>query len=232
MQQLGPDALAGASATMRAINEAYATLSNARARQEYDAILRGGPAGLPEVSPPQAAAPVATVRRRQVQARPGSELLSSVVGVFSNQLRSDLLAKVAELKWRNREMEGFHWAMCSSSWTSEYIVASRGFAVADLEAASKFANYCDLAIASNKRAMKQSYFLFFFPFQKSSNTEVIAAALRRFCGNSEQQRTPGPAMIVLADAVRGKALVCGPPVRNRRYEHILEALRLSRNEQH
>ncbi len=230
VQHLPPEAVQQAAAAMLAINEAYATLSNAQTRRQYDATLRGvAPPPAAEVAEEAVVAPAAPARAR-VRGRPGTELLSSVVGVFSNQLRSDLLAKLAEFKWRDRDVEGFHWAMHSSSWTSDYMIALRGFAAADLDAATKFTNYCDVAIAHSKSLFKQSYFLFFLPFQKSSNTDSIAAALRRFCGNEQQQRTPAPVMIVMTDVQRGKALLCGPPIRDRRYEHILDALHLSRGD--
>ncbi len=227
VQHLGAAAQAEASAAMLAINEAYSTLSNVKARQEYDAILlgRATPASAPEAQSAPAAQAAAAPAPSRTRARPGAEVQSSVVEVFSNHLRADLVAKVKDLKWRERQIEGFHLAMSASVWTAEYIVALRGFAAADLNSAAKFTTYCDLAMERHKGALKQTYFLFFFAYQKASNTDMIMATLRRFCGDTEE-RTPAPMMIVLTDVVRGKALLCGPPVTERRYEQMLKALRL------
>ncbi len=231
VQHLGAAAQADASAAMLVINEAYSALSNAKTRREYDASVMGraaqAPVQAPSEPPEPAAAAMPASAPARAKARPGKEVASSVVEVFSNHLRADLVAKVTDFKWRERQIEGFLWAMSGSAWTSEYVVALRGFAAADLESASKFTNYCDLAMERNKSALKQTFFLFFFAFQKITAADTVMARLRRFCGESEE-RTPGPVMIVLTDVVHGKAVLCGPPVRDRRYEQMLRKLRLTR----
>ncbi len=218
-QQRGAEAVARSAGAMAAINEAYAVLSNSRARRRYDAgDQRDEPtvASEAQVVPRMAAAPV--------RARAAAEVLSSVVTVFSEQLRKTLSANTSDFKWQEKPTEGFDWVLHSSFWNAGYYVGVRGFATGDMNSAAKFANYCDLAIARNKSMLKPAYFLFFFLFQKLNAGDNVAAFLRRFCANADAQRTTGPVRIVMMDVAHGRALVCGPPLSDARYEGLVKRL--------
>jgi hypothetical protein len=233
-QHQGAEAMARASVLMQDINEAYAVLSKATTRLEYDArfaaVQSGAVVETPEPaaetpSAAPAAAPMPAAPR--VRARPASEVLSSVVGVFSNQLRKDLESKAEGFSWKEKKYEGFDWVLVANFLTTQYQVGVRGFAWADLEVAKKFTNYCNLAL-SHKHVFKQDYFLFFLLFQKVSQVDTIAAFCRRFCANEEGQREAGELMIALVDVNRGSSLLCGPRIDDPRYTTLLQRLRLAR----
>lgn len=227
VQHLGADASERAASLMRAINEAYHVLSDTRLRRDYDAgmlssgLLRPEPAVDDLVMAP-AAAPA---RSRM---RPGTEVLSSVVEGFSRQMHDGLLARAVPGKWSDLQLEGFDWSTVASFWTAQYLVASRGFAVADVEAATKFTNYCNLAMSSAKHPLKQHYFLFCLAFQKAIDAGSISMVLWRFCANTQKQRAPGAVRIAFLDVVRAKSIVCGAPLADERYQQVLDTLGLAR----
>ncbi len=222
-QHRGAEVVAQSAAVMTVLNEAYAVLSHSRSRREYDA------ASLRATNPEAVSvAPVEEVVHRAAaapaRARVGVEMLSSVVTVFSEQLRKTITAGTAGFKWHEKSMEGFDWMLHASFWNAGYYVGVRGFATGDMAAAAKFVNYCDLATARSKSMLKPAYCLFFFLFQKLSGGDNVAAFLRRFCANQDGQRTPGPVRIVMMDATHGRALVCGPAISDARYEHLVKRL--------
>ncbi len=227
MQQLGAEALDRAASLMRAINEAYRVLSDAKLRRGYDAgVVAPDVVVPPAVVTDEVIGPAAAPARARM--RPGSEVLSSVVEVFSRQMHKDLLARAAQFKWTDRQLEGFDWASLASSWTTQYLVALRGFALADAVAATKFTNYCNLALARAKHPLKQNYHLFCFAFQKVIDPAAAVALLWRFCANAQGQRAPGAVRIVFMDVVRGKGTVCGAPLNDARYQQLLDTLGFSR----
>ncbi len=220
VQQLGPEALEQASALMRAINEAYAVLSHARTRQEYDGSAHGAAsAAAVTIAEADVAIPRPAVRAR---ARADAGVMSSVISMFSQEFRRNLTVRSSGFKWHEKQCEGFDWVTKASFWNAVYYVGLRGFALADLHAATKFTNYCDLAIARNRSLLKPTYFLFVIPFQKASGGDAIAALLRRFCANAQGERTPGAARIIMMDLAAGKALVCGTPLPDGRYEGLVK----------
>jgi DnaJ domain len=234
VQHLGNEALEQAASLMSAINEAYRVLSNSRLRREYDATLAQGlrvpplaPSVAEDLEP--ASTPVAVPARRR--ARPSSEVMATVVGGFSKRLHQDLMGRPPGFKWSTVQLEGFDWGVSASFWTAQYLVALRGLAVADPESATKFTNYCNVAMARSNHALKRTYYLFFLAFQKTNDAPSVAALLRRFCGNANGQRTPGPACIAFTDAVRAKSLLCGVRPDDSRYQELLNALGLSRSAQ-
>ncbi len=228
IQDRGSESLRQASELMTLINEAYRVLSNRQLRREYDiSLTEEGPVSPVEPVVPQPYTPAAAAPVRRAS-RPDREVLASIVGVFAKQFRKDLGARAAEFKWTDRQAEGFDWAAAASFWTARYVVAVRGFSVANLENATKFTNYCNLAIDQIKHPLKQTFFLFFLAFQNSSDGPAVAALMRSFCANTNGQRTPGPACIVLTDVARGKSLVCGVRPNDSRYQELLSGLGLAR----
>lgn len=231
VQGRGADAVAQASALMLRINEAYRVLSNKHLRREYDKSLTSGATfvetmhAAPSVESAAAAAPA---RSRPVGFGPGHDVADSIVGGFANAFKKDMTAAAGNFKWSDVKLEGFDWASSASFWTSQYILAMRGFAKADLPSAKKFSNYCDLAIESSAHPLKKTYFLFFFAFQKASDQQV-PLLLRRFCANENGERSAAPACVVLLDAVRRKSLLLGPLPDDDRYAKMLKGLGLARS---
>lgn len=233
VQGHGAEAVAQASALMLRINEAYRVLSNKHLRREYDKSLASGAAfvetmpAAPSVESPTSAA-AAPARGRPPGFGPGHDVADSIVGGFASAFKKDLTAAAAGFKWSDVKLEGFDWAVSASFWTSQYILAMRGFAKADLPSAKKFSNYCDLAIESTAHPLKKTYFLFFFAFQKAADQQV-PLLLRRFCANENGERSAAPACVVLLDAVRRKSLLLGPQPDDDRYGKLLKGLGLARN---
>jgi hypothetical protein len=231
VQHLGNEALEQSASLMSAINEAYRVLSNSRLRREYDATLAQAPPPAPLVREDlePAATPVAAPARGR--ARPSSAVIDTVVGGFSKQLHQALMGHPPGFKWSTVQLEGFDWGVSASFWRAQYLVALRGLAVADPESATKFTNYCNVAMARCNHALKQSYYLFFLASRETNAAPSVAALLWRFCGNADGQRTPGPACIAFTDVVRAKSLLCGVRPDDSRYQELLNALGLSRSAQ-
>jgi curved DNA-binding protein CbpA len=227
----GPSAVEEASRLMRQINEAYRVLSNKHLRKEYDKSLKEGAtftATMPAAAPVESPSAGAATARAPSKMRVGDEVGDSIVGGFSREFKKDIAGGTPSFKWSDLQLEGFDWGAVAGFWTTRYITAMRGFARADMPSAKKFANYCNLAIEGNTHALKSTYFLFFFGFQKAVDQQV-PVFLRQFCANETGQRTAAPACIVLMDIVRRKSLLCGPRPDDERYGKLLQTLGMLRS---
>lgn len=225
---LGAAAQAQASARMAELNEAYETLSDTRLRKEYDKDFRAWQAG--EVEAPAAPAPVPepmVPAPPRARARPGTEVISSVVRQFSTQLQNELLSERHTFNWQDSRLEGFDWAMQAGFLLSNYHVALRGFATADPAAAQKFINYATLAMEGARGLLKKNVFLFLMPFQRVGDADQVQALCRRFAGEAAPQ-AGAQALVVLLDVAHGRSLPCGPHVQDRRFGQLLAKLGLGR----
>lgn len=222
---LGPLAQAEASARMAELNEAYSVLSSGAQRREYDEQYRGTQAGTPveEPRPVAPAAPEPPVAPPRGRARPASQISSTVVSEYSQQLRKDLLTNRQNLPWQETRLEGFDWALEAGFLLAHYCVALRGFATADLSAAQKFTNYAHVGMQKSSHLLKKDYFLFLMPFQRFSQPEQVTALCRRFIGNSKAELS-----IILMDLSYGRSLPCGPRIRDARFEQLLQRIGLAR----
>ncbi len=235
LSHLGRGAQSDASARMAELNEAYSVLSNTARRKQYDEEVRqeqaekdrreeAAASGAP-VPPAPGPAPVvepAVPQPARARARPGTGVGSSVVQHYSGQLQQVLMSKKEEFPWQSVKLEGFDWALESGFWVAHYVVAFRGFALADPEATRKFTNYAQFAIDRSRKLLKQNFFLFLFGFQRIVEFEQVLAQLRRFSGSASER-----ALILLLDVAHGRSVPCGPRIQDKRYETLLSRIGVS-----
>jgi curved DNA-binding protein CbpA len=234
VMHLDKEAQAVAAARMSDLNEAYSVLSDARQRREYDSkyLAQAAPAG--EGAPTTVVEAVEEMMRTTPQparprGRPGVDVLSNVVRQFSQQVRKDLLNQKT-FGWREERFEGFEWALKASFWSASYWTALRGFPNADRAAAQKFTNYANLAIAKHKSWLKSDYFLLLFPFQRITDAEHVVGQCQALIQTVEKSKLRGiHTLVVLFDVSRGQSRVCGPRPQDKRFQHLIQTLRLSRS---
>ena len=158
------------SANMAQLNGAYAVLSDAKLRHEYDEKLKIL-SSLHASSPASRVTETGTKSKSGQRAAPRNDVDSTLARELSKQLRINLLAHHKGFSWKEKILEGFDWGLEGSSWSSHYCVAGRGFGVLDPAAAKKFTNYSEVIIARCNRSIRKSHFLFLLPFQRLSEWE-------------------------------------------------------------
>jgi len=213
------------SLRMAQMNEAYAVLSDPKRRREFDDKLHAQ-----EILTPRDTSVTSGMGTRagpstgqRLYVRPRSEIKSAMVSEFSNHLRATFLAHRKAFSWREKDLEGFDWALEALFWSSYYCVALRGFTAVNSATAKKLINYSEIAIVRCKRHFKKSYFLFLLPFQQLSEWELVSAQCQRFVSEESRAKLSGaPAGIVLLDMAHGRALRFGTQIREKRFEQLLE----------
>ena len=223
------------SLQMAQLNGAYAVLSDASRRREYDEHLRilgqlsgnsvardtkvsTGPK--PASSSAKAAKPNGSTR-----VQPSQDADSTLARDFSNQLRSNLMANRKGFTWKETVLEGFDWGLESVSWATHYCVGGRGFADLDTAAAKKFANYSQVVITRSNRPFRKSRFLFLLPFQHLTQWESVSAEFNRLVsGESRESKLNVPVGLVLFDLRRGRAMRVGMQLKEKPFEEVLQCL--------
>jgi len=226
----GDDAEAEATALMADLNEAYGVLSNEEQRREYDVAWRALQAGEPLPAAPAPApvtdeviAGIAPAPRRE-KARPASDIGASVIREFAGRLHKVLLENKKTFQWKEKKLDGFDWALEAAFFIDSYCVASRTIALADLEAAQKFRDAVDRAIQQGRHTFKNDFFLFLLAFQGMEEPERVRALLSRYQPSGREVQL----QIALMDVTHGRSLMCGPRIRNERFQELLKLLRLGR----
>jgi hypothetical protein len=105
-----------------------------------------------------------------------------------------------------------------------FTVGSRTVAMADVETARKYCDTVSQAIKTASHTFKIDYFLFLLAFQGMDEPEQVRALLSRYQPPGREVRM----QIALMDVTYGRSLLCGPRIRNERYQELLKLLRLGR----
>ena len=223
------------SLQMAQLNGAYAVLSDAARRREYDEHLRilgqlSGNAAAREAKVSTGPKPVPVSGRPAKsngshRVQPSHDADSTLVLDFSKQIRSNLLANRQGFNWKETVLEGFDWGLECVSWATHYCVGGRGFADLDTAAAKKFANYSQLVITRCNRPVRKSHFLFMLPFQNLSQWESVSAIFNRLCSfEYRETKADIPIGVALYDAQKGRTLQVGRRPKEKPFEEVLLCL--------
>lgn len=212
----------GFSAQMAQLNGAYAVLSNAKLRFEYDQNLKTQSVQQAGCTPSRVADTLSNSKSDR-RVAPQYDLELTLAREFSKQLRINLLAHHRSLPWKEKALEGFDWGLEGSIWSSHYCVAGRGFGVLDVASAKKFTNYSRVTISRCKRSVRTSHFLFLLPFQRLYEWESVSAEFNRFFSTENQAQCANvPVQIALLDARQGRTMRFGCGLREKRLEELLQ----------
>jgi hypothetical protein len=218
---------------MAQLNQAYAVLSNAKSRREYDVQMRLECVLTKTASRPQTKT-VSEISRTNTgssradgpRIRPRYEVDSTVVTQFAGHLRQEFLNKRSVFSWSAAALEGFDWGLEASTWSSYYCVALRGFAEVDPSAAKKFVNYCEMAFARCKRAIRKNHFVFLLPFRMMSEWQSVSSQIEPFVrGAKSKGGSRPPITVILLDMHHGRTLRLGVRFQDKRFEELLQSIR-------
>jgi hypothetical protein len=232
LQKAAPQEREAASARMAEVNEAYGVLSRPESRREYDmsvleeatgvSVTAAGPVAEtePELVVEAAAAAAAP---QPARARPDTQVGAETMRQFLNQVREDLVKK-SGVGWTAAPLEGFDWALQAGTWPRKYVIAARGFLLADLGAMTKLVNYASVAVAKLQRPFRANLFLFIVAFQRAGDGQAIAALCGRFAERARGQRAHP--LIVLHDVASGQRVLLGRRTGDPKFENVLKVLKL------
>jgi curved DNA-binding protein CbpA len=212
------------SEQMAQLNGAYSVLSDPKLRHEYDEKLKIMNS-LHASSAVSRVTETVTKSRSSHHVAPRSQVDSTLARELSKQLRINLLTRQKGLSWKDKTLEGFDWGLESSSWSSYYCVAGRGFGLLDPAAAKKFTNYSEIIVARCNRAIRKSHFLFLLPFQQLSEWESVSAEFNRFFSAERHSKLANmPGGIVLLDARQGRTMRFGSRLVGKQIEELLQCV--------
>jgi curved DNA-binding protein CbpA len=215
------------SAEMARLNEAYAVLADSRRRREYDDSLRtkdilNTTHATPkvEIKTGSKSSP-ATGQRAATRPRHDADL--TVVKEFGNHLRGKFLADRKNFPWKQKEAEGFDWALECAIKFSHYLVAARAFGLIDPAAVKKVTNYAEIAFAEFNRPLRKSNFLFVLPFQNMTEWDSVSVQCQRFVAGEGLKKPSGVTIgVVLLDLQHGRALRFGSKSPDKRLEQLVQ----------
>jgi curved DNA-binding protein CbpA len=214
----------GFSARMAQLNGAYAVLSNARLRCEYDQKLKIL-SSLRTSSTESRVVETESNAKSNRQVAPQYDIDLILAREFSKQLRTNLLAHHKSLSWKEKLLEGFDWGLEGSSWLSHYCVAGRGFGMLNSASAKTFTVYSEVIIARCNRSVRKSRFLFLLPFQRLYEWESVSAEFNRFfSAESHTKFSNVPVEIALLDARQGRTMRFGCQLRDKRLGELLQCV--------
>ena len=238
-RQCHPDVLAASGsesdkesvdAHMAQLNEAYAVLSNAKSRREYDERLRLECVLTSKTTTRTAAKTVTETRTDLTQTsgkshyariRPRHEVDSTVITQFAGHLRESFISRKTGFSWKPVALEGFDWGLEALSWSACYCVALRGFASVDSGIAKKFVNYSETVITRNRRAIRKSHFLFLLPFLQMVEWDSVSRQFQSFLDGKSS------AAVILLDLHHGRTLRLGSRFSDKRLEELIRSIRTS-----
>jgi curved DNA-binding protein CbpA len=212
------------SAYMAQLNGAYAVLSDAKLRREYDQKLKILSSLQSDDAVPRVTKTVSEPKSNE-RAAPHDDVDLIVARELSKQLRANLLAHHKGISWKDKALEGFDWGLEGSSWSSHFCVAGLGFGVLNLASARKFTNYSKGIIARCNRSVRKSHFLFLLAFQRLYEWESVSAEFNRFfSAESHTKFSDIPVEIALLDARQGQTTRFGGKSREKRLEELLQCV--------
>lgn len=230
---IGKEATEQASMRMAELNEAYSVLSNSQLRRDYDMQWQAT-YGVPAVDLQAALEAIKEEQQRsaaaaaeRARARPNGEAWTAMARQFAEHLGKDLQSNRKIFPWREVKLEGFEWGLHASFLLATYCVAMRSFGVADRAAVDKFTNYANFALARHRRRLKANYFLFVMGFQRIAESDQVVTRCRRFVQTTGRSTLMGTtSQIVLIDASQGRSVLCGPAVKDKRFNQLLQQIRV------
>jgi curved DNA-binding protein CbpA len=193
------------SRQMAQLNEAYEVLYDIERRRAYDEQLRlQGVLASKQATTSERPKATAPQTAQRIRTRP--EVDSSVVFEFSDQLRASFHNKYKGVSWKDREMEGFDWALEASSWSSHSWVVLRAFASLQAGSVKSFLTYADVAMTRHHSSLRRSYFLFLLAFQAVRDWDAISLQCRQFITSEVRAASSAKAGVLLLDIQHGRAL--------------------------
>jgi hypothetical protein len=194
------------SRQMAELNEAYQVLYDVERRRAYDEQFRlqsvltskqvTSTVGMSRTGGPQVA--------QRIRSRP--EVDSSMVVEFSELLRSKIRAKCLGLSWKDKEMEGFDWALEASTWSAHSWIILRSFASVQAASAKSYLNYADVAMTRHHSTLRKDHFLFLLAFQQMREWDAISLQCRNYITSETRGSSNAGAGILLLDVQHGRAL--------------------------
>ena len=210
------------SAYMAQLNRAYAVLSDAKLRREYDGSLQIL-SSLHTISTVSRVTGTVTKSASGRRAALLNDVDSTLARELSKQLRANLLTRFKDFPWTEKTLDGFDWGLEGSSWPSHFCVAGRGFGLLNLASARKFTKYSEGIVALCNRSIRKRYFLFLLPFQRLYEWESVSAEFNRFfLAKSRTKLSNVPVEIALLDARQGRTMRFGYHLQEKRFEALLQ----------
>ena len=218
---------------MAELNEAYAVLSNAKSRREYDDQLRLECVLASKTAAKSAAEArldrtrTSTGKAHHTRIQHRHEVDSTVFTQFSGHLRESFLGN-KRFSWRAAAFEGFDWGLQALTWSACYCVALRCLASIDSAKVKTIISYSEMAITRSKRPIRKNHFLVVLPFLQMNEWEAVSSQIQSFLGGKNRAARNRPSTgVILMDMHHGRMLRLGRRFPDRNFEELIRSMRTS-----
>jgi hypothetical protein len=211
------------------INEAFAVVSDAKKRADYDQ-LRAGPSKKEDSSERPSAdweMPVEPTAAAAVTPSSNSAVANSVSEDFLQKLKAMVAQSGASANLKEEPAKPWLWSFQGKTWGGNYSVSMRLCPTMNPNVARENLAQVQAMVKKRRSGWKSNVFLFIIGFQALSEGETVLKILRSFCNQDANSTTRNLVNIVVMDMNSRRSVLCGKRAHEANIDPVFAALSIN-----